>query len=164
MQFDDREPVEQVGTELAIGHHLAQVAIGRGHQPKVDANRCRGTQPRDRVVFEHAQQLDLLVLGQVADLVEKQRAARRLLEITAMRMHRAGERALGVAEEKRFEQAVGNRAAVHRHERALAVVLVPQVQLLRNALLAHARFAAHQHAVVAVGKGGHFGKQRFHRV
>ncbi|MDT4881344.1 hypothetical protein FQZ97_1171990 [compost metagenome] len=69
-----------------------------------------------------------------------------------------------MTEEERLEEAVRNRAAVHRHERALAVVLVPQVQLLRDALLAHARFAAHQHAVVAVGKGTHFGQQRLHRV
>ncbi len=68
-----------------------------------------------------------------------------------------------MAEEQRLEKPVGNRAAVHRHERALAVVLVPQVQLLRNALLAHARFAAHQHAVIAVGKGAHLGQQRLHR-
>jgi hypothetical protein len=162
VQLDHREPVEQVGAEVAARHHLAQVAVGGRHQPKVDPDRRRRAQPRHRVVFQHAQQLHLLVARQVADLVEEQRAARGLLEVAAVRVHRARERALGVAEEERLEEPVGNRAAVHRHERALAVVLVPEVQLLRDALLAHAGLAAHQHAVVAVGKGAHLGQQRLH--
>ncbi|MDT4859310.1 hypothetical protein FQZ97_938130 [compost metagenome] len=67
-----------------------------------------------------------------------------------------------MAEEQRLEQPIGNRTAVHRHERALAVLLVPDVKLLRNPLLAHAGLAAHQHRMVAVRKGAHFGEQPFH--
>lgn len=79
-------------------------------------------------------------------------------------MHGTRERALRVAEEQRLEQPIGNRAAVHRHERALAVLLVPDVKLLRDALLAHAGLAAHQHRMVAVRKGAHFGEQPLHRI
>ena len=52
----------------------------------------------------------------------------------------AGERALLVAEELAFHQVLGNRAAVHRHERRVAAraVLVDQA---RRELLAAARLA-----------------------
>ena len=54
--------------------------------------------------LEHAQQLGLQRGRRVADLVEQQRAAVRLLEEPRSRLHRAGEGAALVAEELGLEQ------------------------------------------------------------
>jgi hypothetical protein len=69
------------------------------------------------VRLQHAQQLDLPGQRQLADLVEEDGAGVRALELAAPVVGRAGERALLVAEQFGFEQAVRNRAAVDRDER-----------------------------------------------
>ncbi len=53
----------------------------------------------DLALLDRAQQLDLRVQRQFADLVEEQRAAMRLHELADMALGRAGERALLVAEQ-----------------------------------------------------------------
>lgn len=68
-----------------------------------------------------------------------------------------------MAEEQRFEQAVGNRAAVHGHEFAMPVARMFFVQQLRDALLADAGFAVQQHVGVAIGERIDFVQQGLHR-
>ena len=75
----------------------------------------------DRLVLaflKHAQKLHLDRGRQLADLVEKQRAAARLGEAALAPRHRAGERAALVSEQLRFEDALGNRRAIDGHERS----------------------------------------------
>ena len=52
-----------------------QVAVGRGDHPHVHANRLGAAQPRDLVLLQDAQQLDLRGRRQIADLVQEQRPA-----------------------------------------------------------------------------------------
>ena len=56
--------------------------------------------------------------GQLADLVEEQRAALGRLDAPGLVAHRAGERALGVAEQLARQQLLGQRRAVDGDERA----------------------------------------------
>ena len=58
----------------------------------------------DFAFLQHAQQLDLHVEAQLADFVEEQRAAIGFLELAQMLVGGAGERALLVAEQDRFDR------------------------------------------------------------
>ena len=71
--------------------------------------------------LQHAQQLRLQVQRQLADLVEHQRAARRLLEPAGPPRRRAGERAALVTEQLALRQLARQRAAVDGDERAARV-------------------------------------------
>jgi len=70
-----------------------------------------------RLLLQDAQELDLEVYRQLADLVEEEGAARRLLEEAAPVRVGVGEGALLVPEELGFEQVLGDGAAVDRDER-----------------------------------------------
>ena len=81
---------------------------------------------------------------QVADFVEKQRAAMRQLELAGLARRRAGERALFVAEQLRLEQVLGDRRAVDRDKRSVGA-RAQRVQRSRKQLLAGAALAFEQH-------------------
>ena len=70
----------------------------------------------DLAVLHGAQQLDLHVERQVADLVEEKRAAMGLDEFAGVFFRGAGERAFLVAEQDRFDQIVGDGAAIDGDE------------------------------------------------
>ena len=115
----------------------------------------------DLAVLHDAQEPHLRGERELADFVEKQRAAVRLLEPALAARHRAGERSLLVAEELGIDQLRGDRAAVHAPERTAAEgrVLVDGAgdDLLARAGLAeeeHRRAAARDHA----GAGHHRGE------
>ena len=162
LQLDHGEAEEQIGAEFAGVDLLAQRLVGGGHQSEIGAHRRGRAKACDGALFQHPQQLDLLIQRQIGDFIEEQRAAVGLLEVALVRGDRAGERALGMAEKKRLEQPVGNRAAVDHHERTLSVVRVALVQALGDALLAGAGFADDQYAVFAVGKGVDVVQQALH--
>ena len=82
--------------------------------------------------------------GHLADLVEEEGAAPRRREESLLVAHRAGEGALHVAEQLALQQALRQRAAVDREERALG----PGGQLVdvaRDDFLAGAALALDQH-------------------
>ena len=70
------------------------------------------------LLLQHAQHLGLRLRAHVADFVEEDRAAVGLLELADLLLGGAGERPLLVAEQLRLDQLLGNRGAVHLHERA----------------------------------------------
>ena len=107
-------------------------------------------QPLELALLQHAQQLHLRRQVDVADLVEKQRAALGELEPAFLALLGAGEGALLVAEELRFDQAVGQRRAAHLDERLVRARRVV-VDGVRDQLLAGARLAANEHR--GVGRG-----------
>src|SRR5271155_2366661 len=74
------EPVEQILAEHSLADQLRQVAVRRRDDPAVGANRGATA---DRGVFallQHAQEPGLRLEWHVADFIEEQRAALRLLE------------------------------------------------------------------------------------
>ena len=106
------EAVEEVGAEPPLAHVPREVAVGRGQHPHVHLDRLRGAQPLERPALEHAQQLGLHAEGQLADLVEEDRAAVGHLEAAEGARDGAGEGALLVAEQLALDQGVGKGGAV----------------------------------------------------
>ena len=94
--------------------------------------------------LNRAQQFHLHVQRQVGDFVEKQRAAVRGLKQAGLVRHCAGEAAFFVAEEFAVHEVIGNRAAVHRDERATSAGTAFMDQA-RDQLLASAGFTADVH-------------------
>ena len=72
---EDVEPVVEILAELAVGDQLLEIAVGRRHHAHVDLDRLGAADALELALLQHAQQLDLHVERQVADLVEEQRAA-----------------------------------------------------------------------------------------
>ena len=102
---EDVEPVVEILAELALGDQRLEVAVRGRDDPHVDLDGLAAADPLELALLQHAQQLDLHVERQVADLVEKQRAAVGQLEPAGPTRHRAGERPLLVAEQLRLEHA-----------------------------------------------------------
>jgi len=73
--------------------------VGRRDDAHIDGNLAPAADTLDHVFLQHAQQLDLQIERQVADLVEKQGAAIGLLEAPLACLHGAGKGALFVTEE-----------------------------------------------------------------
>ena len=71
-------------------------------------------------VLQNAQKLRLHLQRQLADFIEKQRAAMSQLEPSDALRRWPGERAFFVAEQFAFDQARRDRRAIQLHERALA--------------------------------------------
>nr|GFC07313.1 hypothetical protein [Tanacetum cinerariifolium] len=92
--------------------------------------------------------LDLDRQGQVADFVEKQRAAVGFFEPAGLGGQRAGECALLMTEQLGFHQRFGECTAVHRHER-LMTTAAEVVHVTRDQFLARARFANDEDAGIA---------------
>ena len=95
-----------------------------------------------------AQQLDLHVQRQIRDFIEKQRAAFRGLDQPLLVAHRAGEAAALVTEELAFHEFGGNRAAIDRHERAVAA-RAGFMNEFRHQFLAGAGFAENMYRRLA---------------
>ena len=150
---DDVDAVEQVLAERALAHAALEVDVGGGDQPELHLDRLAAADPLDLALLDGAQQLGLEVELQVADLVEEQRAAVGQLELADLLAHRAGERALLVAEQRALDQLAGDGGDVHRDERPVGRLGVA-VDHPRHQLLAGAALAADQHG----------GRQRGHLV
>ena len=141
---------------------LLEVLVRGGDDAHVRLHRCV---PADAVVLavgEHAQQAHLQIGRHVADLVEEQRAALGLLEATAARGLRAGERAALVTEQLGLEQVLRNRRRVDRDERPRRAGAVP-VQRTGDQLLARTRFAGDQHGDVRLREPPDGAKHFLHR-
>src|SRR5690606_14608997 len=81
-----------------------------------DLHVARVAEPPDALLLQDAEQLHLQRQRQLADLVEEERAAVRLLEQARLVARRVGERAAPVPEELALEQVLGDGAAVDRDE------------------------------------------------
>ena len=79
---EDGQAIPQVLAEPPVADHLRQVAVGRGHDPDVDVQLPLAADPLERAVLEDPQQPHLGGRGQLAALVEEERAAVGPLEPT----------------------------------------------------------------------------------
>ena len=112
----DRQPEPQVVTEAARA-----AASARGRLVAATTRTSIGAgavlaEPPNLALLQHAQQLGLRPRRELADLVEEQGAAVRLLEQPGTRPNRAGERAARVAEQLGLDELVGEGGAVDRGE------------------------------------------------
>ena len=135
---DHRHAVVEILAKLLGGDLGAQVPVGRREHPHRGGRVAGAADRPDALLVDRAQQRRLHRRRQLADLVEEQRAAVRLLEGAAPIGHRAGERAADVAEQRRLDLLVGDGAAVEDDEGAVLARAVA-VNLLGEQLLAGSR-------------------------
>ena len=140
---DDVQPVEEVLAEASLLDGAPQVDVGGRHDPDVHLDGLDAAEPHELALLHHAQELGLGLEGDVADLVEEQRALVRQLEEALLGVDRPGEGALHVAEEVRLEQVVGQAARVD-HDEGLVGPRAVGVDRLGHQLLAGAALAHHQ--------------------
>ena len=94
-------------------------------------------------MLERPQELGLHTDRQLADLVQKQRAAVRRLEEARLRFDRAGKRSAHMTKELALEERVDHRRAVDG-DKGLLAPRADLVERARHQLLPRARLAAHQ--------------------
>src|SRR6185436_11049433 len=148
---DDVQAIVEVLAEAAVLHLLLQIDVGGGNDADVDLDRLHAAEAHELTLLHDAQQLGLRLDRHVADLVEEDAALVGQIEHALLRIHRAGERALDVTEQRRFEQVRRQVARVHGHERLLAARRVA-VNRARDQLLAGAALAGDENGAAA-GRG-----------
>jgi hypothetical protein len=121
--------------------------MGGGQHPHVGLDRLAGAHAQQRAFLQKAQQAGLRIERQVADLVEKHRAAVSRFEMADAPRICAGEGAALVPEQFGLHQIQRQRPAIDRHEGPLAAPR-QTVQRARGHLLAAAGFAGDQHRQV----------------
>nr|DAF45497.1 MAG TPA: hypothetical protein [Siphoviridae sp. ctBLh2] len=138
------DAVEEIRTETAPGDRRLEVLVRRRHQADVHRDFARTAHTADAALLQRTQQLHLRLIGEVAHLVEKKRAAVGRLEGPHLVGERPGERPLDMPEELRSGQLTRDGPAIDRHE-GLPCPLAAAVDQLRHVLLARTAGAVHQH-------------------
>jgi hypothetical protein len=134
------QPVEQVGAELLAGHGFGQIPVRRRDHADVRLHGARAAKAHELAFLEHAQELRLRGSCHLGDFVEKEHPTGRQLDLSRLRLLRAGEGAALEPEQFGLEQVFWQRRAVDRDERAApswrALVDEPRDDLLAGAGLA----------------------------
>ena len=117
---EDGEAVVEVLAKALLAHGLEQVAIGRGNDPDIDPDRRRAADPIELALLEDAEQLDLSLERQFADLVEEESAAVGQFEAADSPRDGAGEGSLLVAEQLALDEPDGQGGAVDLDQRLVA--------------------------------------------
>jgi hypothetical protein len=156
------EPVVEIRAKASGGDLLAQVAVRRGDDPRRHAQRRAAADALEGPLLEHAQQHRLERGIEIADLVEEDRAAARLLEASGARRHRSGERTALVPEELALEERARQRRAVRVDERCVPTLREP-VQRPGCDTLAGAGLAGDEHRGIERGQRRDLPAQRAHR-
>src|SRR5208283_3108109 len=107
----DVDAVVEVLAELAFGHELGEILVSGEDEPRAQGNELAGTEAAELHLLQHAKKLDLGKEAEVANFVEKKRAAAGLLEVAFARADSAGEGAFFVAKEFGLDQGLRDRAA-----------------------------------------------------
>ncbi|EDM76062.1 hypothetical protein PPSIR1_06828 [Plesiocystis pacifica SIR-1] len=143
----DADAVVEVLAEGPGVDHGGQVPVGRADDPDVRADRGGPADALELPVLEHAQQLALEGQGQLADLVDEQRAPVGDLELARRGPVRPRERPALVAEQLVLDQRLGQGGAVDLDEGLLAPRRV-DVHRPGDELLAGPALAGDQHGRV----------------
>jgi len=143
------EPVVQILTETALLHPLQQIPVGGTDDAHI--HRLRLTANRHHLaLFQHPQQAGLQRQWHIANLVQQQSTAVGLQQLaTHALLARPGEAATAVAEQLTFDQALGDRRTVDRHER-LATALAGLVHGLGKGFFTATGLAAQQQRHIAL--------------
>jgi len=154
--------VVEIVPEAPFAHLLGEILVARGDDAHVEASLAGASDRPHHAGLEEAQQAHLRGLGQVADLVEEQRAAVGRGDDAQARAVGAGESALLVAEQLGVDQVVGQAAAVDRVQRELAA-RARAMDVMRHQLLAGAALAVDEHRLVELGDIARLGEDGAHR-
>ncbi len=151
MDADHAEPVVEIFAELAFGHPLLEVRVGRGEHADVHRLWTRLADRHDLALLQESQQLRLDVERQVADFVEEQRASDRRSNQSLLIGDRAGEAAAAMPEQLAVGQlARGRRAVVGQEHRGAS--WRADMNRARDEVLAGTAFPGDQHGEVVTLK------------
>src|SRR5437016_14260496 len=112
MNPEHREPVIQVRAERPGLDQMLEITVRGCDQPDIGPQRRRAADPFVLPFLQHAEQLRLDRRGEIADLIEEERAAGGDLEATALETIGAGERSSLMSEELGLRQRFGQCGAV----------------------------------------------------
>src|SRR5204863_5326630 len=159
----DIESIKQILPEQSLPDRLSKVSVGGRNDPHIRADRRTAADGRVFALLQHTKRARLRIGWHVADLIEEQGAALRLLESARIALRRSGKRTALMAEELALDELARDRRHVDGDERtapALAVVVEgARNQLLTGAALAgdhHGEVGAHEpreHAVDVLHRG-----------
>src|SRR5580700_3179053 len=142
------QAIVQVHPESSFRCHVLKMLIRRRDDPRIDSSGMRASEPFELLLLDRAEELGLQFDWQIADFVEKQRAAVGRLEAAHAGCHSAGKRASLIPEHLALEQRSGNRRAVDRYK-----TVVPACARLmngpRNEFLAGTRLALDKNRAVS---------------
>ena len=129
-------------------NRLGQGTIGRCDKPHVDNYRLRAADGRNLFFLQQPEQLRLQVKGQLANLVEEQRATLSCPHHAQRVTMGTGKRTLDMPVELTLEERLSHGGTVHRNERRLPAGRAV-VNPLGDKLLARAGFTLQEnHAVI----------------
>ena len=144
MDGEDVEPIVEVLAQLSFCHGVGGILVGRGDDPHVDRLLLPSSEPSERPLLKHAEQLHLGGRLHFGDLVEEERSPVRQLEAAQAPLRGARKRPFFVAEDLALEQRLRNRRAVDAHVRVRRA-RAQFVDRLRDELLAGPRLARDEH-------------------
>ncbi len=149
LQRNDVEAVIQVLAETAVANQLHQIFVGGGKDANVDLDRIGAAEAHEFALLNDAKELGLCFRANRGDFVKEDRPLVGHFEKAFLRSDGAGEGALHMAEELRFEQIDGDGTSVDGDESFLRARGCG-VDCLGDEFLAGAALAANQHG----GTGG----------
>ncbi|OQB39570.1 MAG: hypothetical protein BWY09_01030 [Candidatus Hydrogenedentes bacterium ADurb.Bin179] len=153
--------MKQVGAELALPYRPLKVFVGGGDNANVHVRVRGGTDGTETAVLHHAQDARLVLQAEVADFIQKQRAAARFQQQTRTCGRRPRKRPFDVTEKFALKQFPGNGGAVHNHERGLAARR-KIVERPGHQFLAYSRLPCNKHGNIRCGSLERFAAQRMH--
>ena len=146
---DHGEAEVEILAELAGAHLALEITARRRDDAHVGRERLVAADAAELPRLEHPQQRGLHVEGELADLVEEDRAAARGLERALAQGDRAREGAAFVTEELTLDEGVRDRSAVDDDE-GLRTAAAPHDRA-RQHLLARSGLALQEHRRVRPG-------------
>ena len=114
VEVDGVDAIEQILPETALSDHLLQITVGSRDEAHLNRDRVVATHGGDVAALQGGQQLGLQVIGQVANLVEKECAAVGCDELTRPIGMGIGESPFYMAEQLALEKALGQGTHIHR--------------------------------------------------
>src|SRR5437879_11030067 len=97
------DAVVKIHSKFLFGHQRGEVLIRCSYHAHIDAMRIRAAQPFELLLLQNPQQFRLQLERNIADLIQKQRAAVRRLEAAYLLRHSTRECALFMTEELALE-------------------------------------------------------------
>src|SRR5258708_5960253 len=141
---DDAQTEIEILAEGAALDLRLEVLVGRGNHADVDLDRARRSETLDLPFLQHPEDFGLRLRAHIADFVEEDGAAVRLLELADLLLGGPGERAFLVAEELRLDQLLRDGGAIDLDESVAAAQAVA-VDGAPDELLAGAALSEQEH-------------------
>ena len=114
------ETVVQIFPELTVLDGRFELPIGSGNHPYIHLDRFFAPDTLEGFVLQYPQQLDLHVLVDLSDFVEKDRPQMSELEASPFAGHRTGEGSPFMTEKFTFQKRFGEGGAVHLNQRLVS--------------------------------------------